>query len=116
MPNYSEICLRWSQFGHNPTELPLDQFSGEAHYSTIEMALRIRLDKPDEVKCNLRPMLEEALAKGFLQDKLAPETIPDLRNLIAHGSPMNGPWSVQMLRRCAETINELFAESKMGNP
>jgi hypothetical protein len=82
-------------------------------YATIEMALRIRLSKPDEAKCNLRPILEEALAKGFLQDKLAPETIPDLRNLIAHGSPMNAPWSVQMLRICADTINELFAEAKV---
>jgi hypothetical protein len=85
-------------------------------YSTIEMALRIRLGKPDEAKCNLRPMLEEAVAKGILQDKSAPETIPDLRNLIAHGSPMNAPWSVQMLRLCAETINELFATSKVSNP
>jgi len=81
-------------------------------YSTIEMALRIRLGKPDEAKCNLRPMLKEALVKGILQDKLAPDTIPDLRNLIAHGSTMNGPWSVQMLRLCAETINELFAGTK----
>ena len=82
-------------------------------YSTIEMALRIRLGKPDEAKCNLRPMLEEAVAKGILQDKLAPETYPDLRNLIAHGNAMNAPWSVQMLRLCAETINELFTEAKV---
>ena len=85
-------------------------------YSTIEMALRIRLVKLDEAKCNLRPMLEEALAKGILQDKLAPETYPDLRNIIAHGSAMNAPWSVQMLRLCAKTINELFAERKVSNP
>ena len=83
-------------------------------YSTIEMALRIRLDKPDEAMCNLRPMLDEALSKGILQDKLAPETIPYLRNLTAHGSPMNGPWSVQMLRRCAEVINQIFARAEEG--
>jgi hypothetical protein len=83
-------------------------------YSTIEMALRIRLGKPDEATCNLRPMLDEALAKGILQDKLAPETIPYLRNLTAHGSPMNGPWSVQMLRRCAEVLNQIFARAEEG--
>jgi len=78
-------------------------------YSTIEMALRIRLGKANEAVCYLRPMLDEALARGILQDKSALETIPYLRNLAAHGSPMNAPWSVPMLRRCAETLNELFA-------
>ena len=81
-------------------------------YSTIEMALRIRLGKPEEAICYLRPMLDEALARGILQDKSVPETIAYLRNLAAHGSPMNGPWSVPMLRRCAETLNELFAGTK----
>lgn len=85
-------------------------------YSTIEMALRIRLGKSEETISSLRSMLEEALAKGFLTDKLLPETIPYLRNLAAHGSPMNVPGSASMLLRCAETINELFAESKAGNP
>ena len=81
-------------------------------YLTIEMALRIKLGKPEEAICNLRPMLEEALARGILQDKSLPETIAYLRNLAAHGSPMNGPWSVLMLRRCAETLNEEFAGTK----
>lgn len=81
-------------------------------YSTIEMALRIRLGKSEEAISSLRSMLEEALAKDFLTDKLLPETIPYLRNLAAHGSPMNAPWSVSMLLRCAETLNELFAGAK----
>ena len=81
-------------------------------YSTIEMALRIRLDKPEEAISSLRFMLEEALAIGALQDRSLPETVAYLRNLAAHGSPMNGPWSVPMLRRCAETLNELFAGTK----
>jgi len=85
-------------------------------YSTIEMALRIRLGKSEEAISSLRSMLEEALAKGFLTDKLLPETIPYLRNLAAHGNPMNAPWSASMLHRCAETLNELFAESKLSNP
>ena len=81
-------------------------------YSTIEMALRIRLDKPEEAISSLRSMLEEALAIGVLQDKSLPETVAYMRNLAAHGNPMNGPWSVPMLRRCADTLNELFAETK----
>ncbi len=81
-------------------------------YTTIELALRIRLNKPEETKASLCSMLEEALAKDFLTDNLLPETIPYLRNLAAHGSPMNGPWSVQMLRSCAETLNELFAKTQ----
>lgn len=60
-------------------------------YATIEMALRIRLSKPEGV-ATLRPMMDEALAKGFLKDELLSEAIADLRNLAAHGSPANGPW------------------------
>jgi len=80
-------------------------------YSTIEMALRIRLGKPEH-KSSLRTLLNEALAKGLLKDKLLPEAIADLRNRAAHGSLMNGPWSVQILRLCAETINQLFTSTE----
>ena len=83
-------------------------------YSTIELALRIRLGKPEEAICNLRPMLDEALVKGFIMDKSLPETIPYLRNLAAHGSPMNAPWAVPMLRECAEVLNQIFARAEDG--
>lgn len=76
-------------------------------YTTIELALRLRLGK-EEGASALRPMLEEAVLKGFLKDKMLPEAIASLRNLAAHGSPMNGPWSVMVLNRCAETLNDLF--------
>ncbi len=80
-------------------------------YATIELALKTKLGRLDE-QTTLRPLLEEAVAKGFVKYKWMPEAIAYLRNLAAHGSPMNGPWSVMVLRRCADVINELFAETQ----
>lgn len=76
-------------------------------YTTIEMALRLRLGKAEGAS-TLTPMLKEAVSKGFLKDKLLANAISGLRNFAAHGSPMNGPWSVTVLHTCAEVLNELF--------
>jgi hypothetical protein len=76
-------------------------------YTTIELALRVRLGKVDD-RTSLRPLLEEAVAKGFVKYGWMPEAVAGLRNLAAHGSSMNGPWSVMVLSRCAEVLNELF--------
>ena len=81
-------------------------------YSTIELALRIRLGKSEETVSSLRSMLEEALAKGFFTENWIPEAISYLRNVAAHGSSMNGPWSVMILRRSAGVLNELFFRSQ----
>jgi hypothetical protein len=80
-------------------------------YTTIELALRLRLGKAEGAS-TLTTMLKEAVSKGFLKDKMLPEAIAGLRNYAAHGSPMNGPWSVMVLHRSAETLNELFAETQ----
>jgi len=54
-------------------------------YSIIEMALRMRVGKP-EGRNNLRALLEQAMAKGFLKVKLLPEAIAGPRNPGAYGS------------------------------
>jgi hypothetical protein len=77
-------------------------------YTTIELALKIKLVRVDE-RTSLRPLLEEAVAKGFVKYKWMPEAIAGLRNFAAHGSSMNGPWSVMVLRTCAEVLNDLFS-------
>lgn len=85
-------------------------------YATIELALRLKLGKSEEGTYSLRSMLEEAVAKGFVKYKWMPEAIAYLRNLAAHGSSMNHPWSVMVLQRCAETLNELFATAESTAP
>ncbi len=78
-------------------------------YSTIELALRIRLGKAEDAKCTLRPLLDEALSKGLISEDWIPEGIAYLRNISAHGKLMIHPWSVMILRGIADNINQLFA-------
>jgi hypothetical protein len=78
-------------------------------YSTIELALRIRLGKAEDAKCTLRPLLDEALSKGLISEDWMPEGIAYLRNISAHGKLMIHPWSVMILRGIADNINQLFA-------
>lgn len=103
-------------------------------YSTVEMALRIRLGKPDEVKAYLRGMMEEAVNKGLIKDmhfsqyaeqsvdpqsksfvEGLPEAITYLRNLDAHGSTALAPWSLTILRTCADIINQLFGQNESSS-
>lgn len=100
-------------------------------YSTVEMALRIRLDKHEEDKTPLRKMMREAVDKGLIKDRhfghimeqsvdsqskpfieILPDAIAYLRNLDAHGSTALGPWSVMILRICADIINQLFDKTE----
>jgi len=100
-------------------------------YSTVEMALRIRLDKPEKDKTPLRKMMREAVDKGLIKDRhfghimeqsldsqskpfvdVLPDAIAYLRNLDAHGSTALGPWSVMILRICTDIINRLFDKTE----
>lgn len=100
-------------------------------YSTVEMALRIRLDKPEKEKTSLRKMMREAVDKGLIKDRyvgqimeqsldsqskpfveVLPDAIAYLRNLDAHGSTALGPWSVMILRICTDFINRLFDKTE----
>ena len=83
-------------------------------YSTIELALRIRLGKAEDTKSTLRPLLDEALAKGLISEDWMPEGISYLRNISAHGKLVIHPWSVMLLRRSADVINQIFAPTS-GN-
>jgi len=100
-------------------------------YSTVEMALRIRLDKPEKDRPSLMKMMREAINRGLIKDKyfghimeqslasqskpfveVLPDAIAYLRNLNAHGSTTLGPWSVMVLRICADIINQLFDKTE----
>ncbi len=100
-------------------------------YSTVEMALRIILDKPEKDKPSLWKMMREAVNKHLIKDKhfghimeqsldsqskpfveVLPDVIAYLRNLEAHGSTALGPWSVMVLRICADIINQLFDKTE----
>ena len=100
-------------------------------YSTVELALRIILDKSEEDKPSLWKMMREAVNKHLITDKhfghimeqsldlkskpfveALPDIIANLRNLEAHGSTTLGPWSVMVLRICAGIINQLFDKTE----
>jgi hypothetical protein len=85
-------------------------------YSTIELALRIRLGKAEDAKCTLRPLMDEALANGLISEDWMPEGITYLRNISAHGKLMIHPWSVMILRGSADTINQIFAGAVTNHP
>ena len=100
-------------------------------YSTVEIALRIRLDKSEKDRTSLWKMMREAVNKDFIKEKhfghileqsldaqskhfveVLPDAIAYLRNLEAHGSTALGPMSVMVLRICADIINQLFDKSE----
>ena len=85
-------------------------------YSTVELALRIKLGKAEDAKCTLRPLMDEALSKGQISEDWMPEGITYLRNISAHGKLMIHPWSVMILRGSADTINRIFAGTGTSNP
>jgi hypothetical protein len=85
-------------------------------YSTIELALRLRLGKAEDSKSTMRPLLDEALAKGLISEDWMPEGTSCPRNISAHGKFMIHPWLEMILRGTAETINKLFAGALTDHP
>jgi hypothetical protein len=85
-------------------------------YSTIELALRIKLGKAEDAKCTLRPLMDEALSKGLISEDWMPEGISYLRNISAHGKLMIHPLSVMVLHRSAEVINQIFRGAGTTQP
>jgi hypothetical protein len=85
-------------------------------YSTIELALRIKLGKAEDAKCTLRPLMDEALSKGLISEDWMPEGISYLRNISAHGKLMIHPLSVMVLHRSAEVINQIFTGAGANHP
>ena len=100
------------------------QISELKAYSTLEMALRIKLDKG---KVGLKKLLIEAVESGLIKDrgfrnvknslknpnsteyvKRLPELMPRFRNELAHGSTMLNNSAFFNLQICADFINQLF--------
>ncbi len=99
-------------------------------FSTVEMALRIRLGKSD-TREGLRKLIKNAVDAGLIKDghfshikgKITDpestsyvESLPDvmarLRNVDAHGSTNLYPGSVLNLRICADFINQIFGKTE----
>jgi len=99
-------------------------------FSTLEMALRIRLGESKK-GTYLKALIKDAVKRGLIKDRYfshIKENIVDpqstsyvegledalagLRNIDAHGSTMLGPWSVINLRICADFINRLFGKNE----
>lgn len=106
------------------------QVSDLKAFSTLEMALRIRLGKP-KTKNGLQRLVREAIELGWIKDgdfsyigeqlrdpkstsyvEILPTAISHLRNLVAHGSTILDRDSVINLRICADFINKLFESSQ----
>lgn len=105
----------WSYF-------PLHQVAEMKAFSTLEMALRIRLSQNNKVA--FKALLEKAVENGYLRDDIfsefsslknvnaysikLPKVLSSLRNDLAHGSTSLNHGSVFTLRHCATIINSLF--------
>jgi hypothetical protein len=93
-------------------------------FTVIELALRRRAGDPKGK--TLRPLLKLAVSSGWIQDsgfrhievpestnpycRSLVEALPELRNDSAHGSTSLTPQMVWYLERCADLVNQLFAQ------
>lgn len=93
-------------------------------FTIIELALRLRAGNPKGK--TLRPLLKLAVSEGWIRDSgfrhvenplpgnpychSLIDTLPALRNGSAHGSTNLTPDTVWYLERCADLVNQLFAQ------
>lgn len=107
-------------------------------FATVELALKIRL-KPKR-KASFKSLVRSAIEQGLVNDQgfshiqyldlndfpgeeiavmpkqtksyveILADSMPYLRNELAHGSPMLHPNGASSVRICAEFINQLFLE------
>lgn len=93
-------------------------------FTIIELALRLRAGNPKGK--TLRPLLKLAVSAGWICDSgfrhlknplssnpychSLIDTLPALRNDSAHGSTNLTPDTVWYLERCADLVNQLFAQ------
>jgi hypothetical protein len=101
---------------------PFHQIAELKAFSTVEMALKNKFNKP---RSSLKSLIQHAVNKGLIKDinfshsvvknsnytensvKL-PEIVSELRNDLAHGSTTLRPGSMTTLRNCAEIINQIY--------
>lgn len=105
--------------------LPLHQAAELKAFSTLEMALRIKL-APNK-RTTFKVLLDKAVENGYLKDDIfsafpslrnikgysakLPNLVSSMRNDLAHGDTSLNHGSVFTLRHCATIINSLFNES-----
>jgi hypothetical protein len=98
-------------------------------YSVTELALKRRF--PHMAKKTLAPLLREAVTQELLNDagfrhlgspdplnsysRSLAVVLPELRNSSAHGSTALMPDCIGHIEKCADLINQLFAEPKSQN-
>lgn len=103
---------------------PFHQTAELKAFATLEMALRVKFPM---IRGGIKRLLTHAINEGYLSDnefscvqtvsddpleytKKLPEIVSSLRNDLAHGSFTLHPHSIQTLRNCAETINQIFVK------
>ena len=106
---------------------PLHPMAELKAFATVELALGLRL--PDLSKKGLKVLLTRAVAEGFVTDsgfthietdkqdpqrysRMLPDLIPELRNTLAHGTPLLHPGSLFTVRNCAEIVAQLFQKKE----
>ena len=103
---------------------PLHQVAELKAFSTLEMALRIKL-APNK-RTTFKMLLDKAVESGYLKDNIfsafptlgnvkgysakLPNLVSSMRNDLAHGDTSLNHGSVFTLKHCATIINSLFNE------
>lgn len=102
---------------------PLHQVAELKAFSTLEMALRIKL-APNK-RTTFKALLDKAVENGYITDDIfsafpslgnikgysakLPKLLSSMRNDLAHGDTSLNHGSVFTLRHCATIINSLFS-------
>lgn len=103
---------------------PLHQIAEMKAFSTLEMALRIKLAQSKRM--TFKVLLDKAVENGYLKDDIfsdfpslrnvkgysakLPKLVSSMRNDLAHGDISLNHGSVFTLRHCATIINSLFRQ------
>ncbi len=103
---------------------PFHQIAEMKAYTTVERALKFKFNDFDNK--SFRWLIKKAVYDGYIKDSgfthidvpceegtieyslTLIDTMPNLRNTIAHGDLMLHPWSVSTLSICSNFINQLY--------
>lgn len=94
-------------------------------FASVELALGLKF--PELLKKGLKALLARAVSDGLILDtgfshietddidpqqysRKLPDLIPELRNTLAHGTPLLHPGSLFTVRNCAEIVTQLFRD------
>jgi len=103
---------------------PFHQIAEMKAYSTVERALKLKYDGCDNK--SFKQLIKKAVNDGYIKDsgfkhikssggvdsieysRTLIDTMPRLRNSLAHGDRILHPWSISTLSICSNFINQLY--------